>query len=323
MSSPAKPWRSTAFRSCTADQLIGVLDETMAATGHKPEHIRMDNGTEMTAHAMRDWCRFTGVDPAFIDPASPWQNWICESFNGRFRDEFLACEQFCSLTEAQVLAEDWRIESAARIAELPYPGKSALPRISLCQRVSVWASAAIYVIAGAAESAGDGGERAGGHAAPCESDLMRGPAPGQVPGTQAPTALQIRCGALHSGAGRRARVLGETVKCRRRVTLGNTGCEQQLQCSKQSRAVLYAVVHQVQQGVSIRRATAQQPHPPVRSALRQRSFRQLDNDLLQIFLGGHNVLGNMTDQVHLVDCRPMPGSPGHPNQPTPAEQPAG
>jgi len=49
----------------------------------------------MTAHAMTDWCRFTGVDPSFIDPASPWQNGTCESFNGRFRDEFLTTEQFC------------------------------------------------------------------------------------------------------------------------------------------------------------------------------------------------------------------------------------
>ncbi|MEU2032610.1 IS3 family transposase [Nocardia amamiensis] len=99
-----------AFRSCTADALIDVLEEIIAATGRKPEHIRMDNGTEMTAHAMTDWCRFTGVDAAFIDPGSPWQNGVCESFNGRFRDEFLACEIFHSLTEVQVLAEDWRIE---------------------------------------------------------------------------------------------------------------------------------------------------------------------------------------------------------------------
>src|SRR5512144_1079002 len=33
-----------------------------------------------------------------------------QSFNGRFRDEFLACEQFNTLLEVQVLAEDWRIE---------------------------------------------------------------------------------------------------------------------------------------------------------------------------------------------------------------------
>lgn len=99
-----------AFRSCTSDQLIGVLERIIAETGRVPAHIRMDNGTEMTAYAMRDWCRFTGVDASFIDPGSPWQNGICESFNGRFRDEFLACEVFHSLTEVQVLADDWRIE---------------------------------------------------------------------------------------------------------------------------------------------------------------------------------------------------------------------
>jgi len=99
-----------AFRSCTSDQLCAVLDDIIATTGRTPTHLRMDNGTEMTAHAMADWCRFTGVDASFIDPASPWQNGTCESFNGRFRGEFLTCEQFGSMLEVQVLAEDWRIE---------------------------------------------------------------------------------------------------------------------------------------------------------------------------------------------------------------------
>jgi len=31
-------------------------------------------------------------------------------FNGRFRDEFSACEQFNTLFEVHVLAEDWRIQ---------------------------------------------------------------------------------------------------------------------------------------------------------------------------------------------------------------------
>lgn len=52
----------------------------------------------------------TSVDPADIDPGSPWQNGACESFNGRVRDEFLICEQFDTLLEAEVPAEDWRIE---------------------------------------------------------------------------------------------------------------------------------------------------------------------------------------------------------------------
>ena len=38
------------------------------------------------------------------------QNGVCGSFNGRFRDEFLACEQFNTLLEVQLLAQDWRIE---------------------------------------------------------------------------------------------------------------------------------------------------------------------------------------------------------------------
>jgi transposase InsO family protein len=46
----------------------------------------------------------------FIEPGAPWENGYCESFNGRFRDEFLATETFGSLLEAQVLAEDWRTE---------------------------------------------------------------------------------------------------------------------------------------------------------------------------------------------------------------------
>lgn len=97
-------------RSFTADATVEVLEEVIAETGRWPANIRMDNGTELTAHAMRDWCRLSRVETAFIDPGSPWQNPFCESFNGRFRDEFLITEQFDTLLEAQVLAEDWRIE---------------------------------------------------------------------------------------------------------------------------------------------------------------------------------------------------------------------
>ena len=99
-----------AARSFTADATVAVLDRLVHDLDRRPQHVRMDNGPELTAHALVDWCRFTGVDPAYIDPGSPWQNGVCESFNGRFRDEFLACEQFNTLLEVQVLAEDWRIE---------------------------------------------------------------------------------------------------------------------------------------------------------------------------------------------------------------------
>ena len=45
---------------------------------------------------------------AYIEPGSPWENGYCESFNARFRDEFLNGEIFYSLREAQILIEEWR-----------------------------------------------------------------------------------------------------------------------------------------------------------------------------------------------------------------------
>lgn len=66
----------------------------------------MDNGTEMTSNAKADWCRFTPSGFAFIDPGSPWQNAYIESFNGKLRDELLAVEQFHTLVEAKIRAED-------------------------------------------------------------------------------------------------------------------------------------------------------------------------------------------------------------------------
>jgi hypothetical protein len=71
---------------------------------------RCDNGPELTANALRDWCRFTGTGTSYIEPGAPWQNPYVESFGGRLRDELLAVEAFSSLLDAQVLVEDWRIE---------------------------------------------------------------------------------------------------------------------------------------------------------------------------------------------------------------------
>lgn len=46
----------------------------------------------------------------YIEPGSPWENGYCESFNGKFRDECLNGEIFCSLKEAQVVIEQWRVQ---------------------------------------------------------------------------------------------------------------------------------------------------------------------------------------------------------------------
>jgi len=72
--------------------------------------VRCDNGPELTANALRDWCRFTGPGTSYIEPGSPWENPWVESYGSRMRDELLAIEQFASLLEAQVLVGDWRTE---------------------------------------------------------------------------------------------------------------------------------------------------------------------------------------------------------------------
>ena len=73
-----------------------------------PKHIRSDNGSEFTAHRVRDWLARVGVKTLYIEPGSPWENGYIESFNGKLRDELLAREQFDTLLEAKVLIERWR-----------------------------------------------------------------------------------------------------------------------------------------------------------------------------------------------------------------------
>jgi putative transposase len=97
-------------RRIDADPTVAVLDHLVAERGTGPRFLRCDNGPELTANALRDWCRFTGAGTSYIEPGSPWQNPYAESFGGRLRDELLAVEAFTTLLEAQVLVEDWRTE---------------------------------------------------------------------------------------------------------------------------------------------------------------------------------------------------------------------
>jgi putative transposase len=92
-------------RSITADEVVTVL-ERLAAKRGAPAYLRCDNGTELTAHALMDWCRFASTSTSYIDPGSPWQNAFVESFNGRVRDELLNIEEFSCLAEARVVIGD-------------------------------------------------------------------------------------------------------------------------------------------------------------------------------------------------------------------------
>jgi len=99
-----------AIRVARRINSFGVL-ETMAEvmlTRGVPEHIRSDNGAEMTAKIVRQWLASVGAKTLYIAPGSPWENGYCESFNGKMRDELLNGEIFYSLKEAKVVIGQWR-----------------------------------------------------------------------------------------------------------------------------------------------------------------------------------------------------------------------
>ena len=93
-------------RSITAEDVVDVLDQAKAERG-APECIRMDNGPELIASAIRDWCRLSGTGTLYIEPGSPWENPFVESFNARLRDELFNREIFHTVFEARVLYFDW------------------------------------------------------------------------------------------------------------------------------------------------------------------------------------------------------------------------
>jgi transposase InsO family protein len=87
-------------------RLLTLVDVML--TNGIPEHIRSDNGPEMTAKIVRDWLRRVGADTLYIEPGSPWENGFCESFNDKLRDELLDGEIFYSLKEARIVIKAWR-----------------------------------------------------------------------------------------------------------------------------------------------------------------------------------------------------------------------
>jgi putative transposase len=93
-----------SFRS---ERVCAVLEQLVARRG-RPGALRMDNGPEFVALALRGLCHRRGIDPAYIEPGKPWQNGFAESFISRLRDEFLDGEVFQSVLEAQVRLSVWR-----------------------------------------------------------------------------------------------------------------------------------------------------------------------------------------------------------------------
>lgn len=75
-----------------------------------PRRLRSDNGSEFVCEALQDWLPKAGVESLCVAPGSPWENGFIESFNSRFRDEFLNGAEFESVADAKAKADGWRRE---------------------------------------------------------------------------------------------------------------------------------------------------------------------------------------------------------------------
>jgi len=95
----------------------------------------LDNGLELIANVLQEWCMGNGFATAYIRPGSPWENPLVESFNGRLKDKFLNVEMFASLTESIVLAEQHRI------AYISYRPQSALMGRTPLEVIQQWKAA--------------------------------------------------------------------------------------------------------------------------------------------------------------------------------------
>jgi putative transposase len=90
-------------------RVVAVLERVAGERG-APDELVLDNGPELTGHALDAWAVERGVRLRFIAPGKPSQNGFVESFNGRFRDECLDQSWFTSLADARAAVEVWRVD---------------------------------------------------------------------------------------------------------------------------------------------------------------------------------------------------------------------
>ena len=81
--------------------------ESLRQQGKIPKHIILDNGTEFVNEVFINWAAINDVSLHFIDPGKPVQNAYIESFNGKFRAEFLSQKKFGAVAEVRTAVTEW------------------------------------------------------------------------------------------------------------------------------------------------------------------------------------------------------------------------
>jgi len=92
--------------SLPASRVIRELEQLIEWRG-RPNRIRMDNGPEFIAQAMKEWSRDKEIEFKHIQPGRPMQNGLIERFNRTYRTEVLDAWIFETLDQVRRLTLDW------------------------------------------------------------------------------------------------------------------------------------------------------------------------------------------------------------------------
>lgn len=95
-----------SFTTRTTTQALG---DVFAEYG-TPQQLRCDNGSEFISSGTRTWLAGHKVKTLYSRPAKPCDNGLCESTNGRIRDELLSPNLFASIDAAEEAAAAYRID---------------------------------------------------------------------------------------------------------------------------------------------------------------------------------------------------------------------
>jgi putative transposase len=94
-------------RSFTSSSTTRVLADVFAEYGI-PQQVRCDNGSEFVSKTTAGWLRSQHVQVLYSRPAKPCDNGLCESTNGKIRDELLAPNLFHTVNAAADAAAAYR-----------------------------------------------------------------------------------------------------------------------------------------------------------------------------------------------------------------------
>jgi putative transposase len=93
----------------TGESVAKALEGARTERG-LPQSITVDHGTEFTSKSLDQWAWTNRIQLDFTRPGKPTDNGLCESFNGRLRDECLNVHEFESLDHAAAVLEAWRCD---------------------------------------------------------------------------------------------------------------------------------------------------------------------------------------------------------------------